>query len=381
MALTDHDRTRMQRAIALARMGRFEVDPNPPVGCVIDGPDGAGTVGESWHKAYGGPHAEIEALRIAGERARGGTAYVSLEPCCHAGKTGPCADALIRAGIGRVVFGTRDPNPEVAGQGLERLLAAGIEVDGPTCGEDAQALLVRFRHALARERPYVIAKWAISLDGASSPARGRGGAISGRKAMLRTHALRGRVDAVLVGVGTVLADDPDLRCRLVDGPPDGRAQPLRVVLDSELRTPPTGRLVRSADQSPVLLFASKGADASRADALQQPGVSIERVPGGERGLALETVLEALATRGVRRLLIEGGARVHGAFFRQGFVDHVQAYVAPSILGGSTAVPGVTGSGIDSAAAALALEEIAWRKLGDDLMLQGYVPLRNDEHPA
>ncbi len=363
----------MRRAIALARMGRFDVDPNPPVGCVIDGPDGAGTVGEGWHKAYGGPHAEIEALCLAGERARGGTAHVSLEPCCHTGKTGPCAEALIEAGVGRVVYGTQDPNPDVAGKGLERLRAAGIQVDGPACEEEAEALLVRFRRALATSRPYVIAKWAISLDGAASPARGEGGAISGRKAMLVTHALRGRVDAVLVGIETVLADDPDLRCRLVDGPPDGRSQPLRIVLDSMLRTPPAGRLVRSAAQSPVLLLASEDADAARAMALELPGVSIERIPRGQDGLELTRVMSVLASRGVKRILVEGGARVHGAFFREGLVDHVLAYVAPRILGGTAPVPGVTGSGIDNAASALALEEVTWRKLGEDLMLQGYVP--------
>ena len=367
----------MQRAIALARMGRFDVDPNPPVGCVIDGPDGAGTVGESWHKAYGGPHAEIEALRVAGERAKGGTVYVSLEPCCHVGKTGPCADALIGAGVARVVYGTQDPNPEVAGKGLERLAAAGIEVDGPACEEDARVLLMRFLRALEAARPYVIAKWATSLDGAASPARGQGGAISGRRAMLTTHALRGRVDAVLVGVETVLADDADLRCRLVDGPPDGRAQPLRVVLDSRLRTPPDCRLVRSAAESPVLIFAAQDADAARAAALERLGVSLAYVPRRAEGLDLEAVLAELSTRGVARLLVEGGARVHGAFVRGGLVDHVQAYVAPRILGGASAVPAVTASGIDDAASALVLDDVVWRKLGDDLMLQGYVPRGSD----
>ena len=370
----------MQRAIALARMGRFDVDPNPPVGCVIDGPDGAGTVGESWHKAYGGPHAEIEALRLAGERAKGSTVYVSLEPCSHEGKTGPCADALIAAGVARVVYGAQDPNPEVGGRGLARLKAAGVSVEGPACEDDARALLTRFQGALAAARPYVIAKWALSLDGASAPAAGTGGRISGRRAMLTTHTLRGRVDAVVVGIGTVLADDPDLRCRLVEGPPDGRPQPLRVVLDSRLRTPPGGRLVRSADQSPVLICHGPSAPAEAVESLSLPGVTLCEVPTGDAGLSVSSVLEVLAGRGVRRVLVEGGSQVHGAFLRAGVVDHVQAYVAPLLLGGADTVPGVRGSGIEQMDAALHLEEVTWRKLGNDLMLQGYVP-RGDGAPA
>ncbi|MDJ0973422.1 MAG: bifunctional diaminohydroxyphosphoribosylaminopyrimidine deaminase/5-amino-6-(5-phosphoribosylamino)uracil reductase RibD [Planctomycetota bacterium] len=371
MALSDHDRERLRRAFALARKGRFAVEPNPIVGCVIESDDGV--VGESWHKAYGGAHAEVEALRMAGKRARGATAYVSLEPCCHTGKTGPCTDALIDAGIGRVVFGAVDPNPAVAGKGAERLRGAGIEVEGPHLEDEAEALLGPFRAALERDRPWVIAKWAMSLDGAITPKAGRGGAITGIRAKRHTHELRGRVDAVAVGIGTILADDSDLTCRLADGVPDGRAQPLRVVLDSSLRLPLTSKLVVSAGAVPVLVYCAEGALGARRQALESAGVRIEAMPATPAGIDVAAMLASLKSHGVDRLLVEGGASLHGTLLRRGLVDQVTAWVAPRILGGSEAVSAVTGTDIDRAEEALVLAEPMWRKVGDDLLLQGYVP--------
>lgn len=371
MSLTEHDLQRLRRAIALARKGRFAVEPNPMVGCVLEGADGV--VGEGWHKGYGGPHAEREALAIAGERARGTTAYVSLEPCSHQGKTGPCADALIDAGVARVVYGATDPNPQVAGQGAARLAAAGIEVHGPTLPDEADVLLTRFRSALALDRPWVVAKWAMSLDGAIAPRTGVGGQITGQRAKRQTHELRGRCDAVAVGIGTVLTDDPDLTCRLASGPPDGRPQPLRVVLDSSLRVPLSSQLVQNAGAVPVLIYAAEGALGSRRTALERAGVRVEQVPTTAAGVDVEVVLRSLKGHGVERLLVEGGALLTGTLIRRGLVDQVTAWVAPRILGGADAISALRATGIESAEKALVLEDTMWRKVGDDLQLQGYVP--------
>lgn len=371
MAVSDHDLQRLRRAIALARKGRFAVEPNPPVGCVIEGDDGI--VGEGWHQAYGGPHAEVVALALAGERARGTTAYVSLEPCCHSGKTGPCTDALIQAGVARVVYGAVDPNPEVAGQGAARLAAAGITVEGPVLPEEAGELLTHFRAAMARERPWVVAKWAMSLDGSIAPRPGMGGAITGQRAKRHTHELRGHVDAVAVGIGTVLADDPDLTCRLATGVPDGRAQPLRVVLDSSLRIPLASNLVKSAGAVPVLVYAAEGALGSRRTALERAGVRVEQLPATPAGVDVQEVMRSLRGLGVKRMLVEGGSRLHGTLLRRGLVDQVTAWVAPRVLGGSQAVAAVRGTGIEAADEALVLGDPMWRKVGDDLLLQGYVP--------
>ncbi len=369
MAFSDHDHATMARAIALARKGRFAVEPNPPVGCVIE--QDQTVVGEGWHKGYAGPHAEIEALTLAGESAHGATAYVSLEPCNHDGKTPPCVDALIAAKVERVVYGTRDPNPEAA-DGIERLVAAGIQVDGPLLEADARALLARFVASLESARPWIIGKWAMSLDGSIAPRRGGGGAISGRRAQLVTHDLRGRVDAIAVGIGTVLADDPLLTCRL-EGGPAGGAQPMRVVFDPLLHTPLSARLVRDARSSSVVIVCGERVDDARRDALEAAGCETWVMAVDDDALDLDAVTRALRTRGVRRMLVEGGARIHGAFLRAGLVDQVTAFVAPRILGGIEAVPAVVDSGFDDLESAPVLEEVMWRKVGDDLMLQGYVP--------
>lgn len=372
MSVSEHDLQRMRRAVALARKGHFQVEPNPPVGCIVERGE-EGIVGEGWHKAYGGPHAEIEALRLAGDRARGATVYVTLAPCSHAGKTPPCADALIEAGVARLVYGAADPNPMVGEAGLQRLRGAGIEVVGPVLSDACRALLGRFARHLERGRPWVLAKWAMSLDGSISPKVGQGGAITGVRAKRYTHELRGRVEAVMVGVGTVEADDPRLDCRLEDGPPDGRPQPLRVILDLAGATPPTARMLREAGGAPVLVYCRTAVPAEAVAGLSEAGAEVVTVAEENGGLALAHVLDDLHRRGVARVLVEGGAQVHGSLIREGLVDQVSAFVAPRILGGREAVPAVRGTGIASAEAACVLEEVRWRKVGDDLLMEGYVP--------
>lgn len=373
MTLTDHDAQRLGRAIALARKGRFQVEPNPPVGCVIERDD-AGVVGEGWHAAYGGPHAEVAALKLAGKAARRATAYVSLAPCGVHGKTPPCTEALLAAGVERVVYATDDPNPLEQSAGVKQLLEAGVEVvaaDGELRAE-ADALLERFRRTLTREHPWVALKWAMSLDGRIAPRRGAGGSISGERAQRLVHDWRAHADAVAVGIETVLPDDPELTCRLPGGVPDGLDQPLRVVFDARLRTPIQSRLVKGVDDVGLLIFVGPEADPFRRRALEERGCSVHEVPLDAGRLDLDAALRLLHDHGVRRLFVEGGARLHGSFLRTGLADQVSAFVAPRILGGVDAVPAVDQTGIRSMDAALDLADVAWQRVGDDLLLQGYV---------
>jgi len=369
MSISEHDLDRLRRAIALAAKGRFSVEPNPPVGCVIER-DGR-VVGEGWHAAFGGPHAEVVALSMAGQEASGATAYVSLEPCSRVLKTGACTEALHRAGVTRVVFACADPHMDPGG--LRGLREAGVEVEGPVLEEEGAPLLVRFRRALERRRPWVALKWAMSLDGRIAPARGRGGRISGNRSHACVHDLRGHADAVAVGVETVLVDDPRLTCRLEGGVPDGRSQPLRVVFDSSLRTPPTSVLLDDAPHVPVLVVCVH-ADPQRRRALEECGAEIAEVPAAGAGVDLSAALSLLYTRGVRRLLVEGGARVHGAMIASRLADQIHAFVAPIVLGGGEAPFAVSGTGIGEVESALRLEHVQWRRLDDDLLLQGYLPL-------
>jgi diaminohydroxyphosphoribosylaminopyrimidine deaminase/5-amino-6-(5-phosphoribosylamino)uracil reductase len=371
---SEHDVERLRRAIALARKGRFAVEPNPPVGCVIESDDG-GVVGEGWHAAYGRPHAEVVALRIAADAARGATAYVSLAPCGRHGKTPPCAAALVEAGIRRVVFAAADPDPDEVGHGLEMLRRAGVRVNGPVEDVRAEAgdLLGHFRAALAeRERPWTVCKWAMSADGRIAPARGAGGVVSGDRARRLAHAWRGSADGVAVGVDTVGADDPLLTCRLEGGPPNGRPQPRRVVFDGLLETPVDGRLALDATTAAVWILATEDARPDRRDALEAAGCRVITVAGRGDRVDLRAALAALRAEGLRRLLVEGGALIHGSLFRAGLVDQVSVFVAPRIFGGRAAVPAVEDSGFESLGAAARLEDVMWRRVGEDLLLQGYV---------
>jgi diaminohydroxyphosphoribosylaminopyrimidine deaminase/5-amino-6-(5-phosphoribosylamino)uracil reductase len=348
-----HESARLARAAALAGKGRYAVEPNPCVGCVIE-KDG-GIVGEGWHEAYGGPHAEAVALARAGDAARGATAFVSLEPCCAAPgkKTPPCADALARAGVRRVVYGAIDPDARVNGRGAARLAELGVEV-------------LRLGGAAPPRppegRPWVILKWAMSWDGRTSPAAGVGGTLVGERALAFVHELRGRSEAVAVGVETVLADDPRLTCRLEGGPPDGRPQPLRVVFDSTLRTPPAARLLRDG-AAPTLVVATREGKLE--------GAEVWSCPGPDGRVDLRAALHRLqAERGVRRMLVEGGSRIHGALLRAGLADQVDVLLAPRILGGTGAPPAVEGTGFRTVEGAPRLLDVVRRPLGDDLLLRG-----------
>jgi diaminohydroxyphosphoribosylaminopyrimidine deaminase/5-amino-6-(5-phosphoribosylamino)uracil reductase len=313
----------MVRALELARLGLATTDPNPRVGCVIVA--GTRVVGEGWHRRAGGPHAEAIALEAAGAAARGATAYVTLEPCSHHGRTPPCADALIEAGIRRVVYAMRDPNPRVDGGGIARLEAAGIAVEGGVLEREALELNPGFVSRMTRGRPWVSVKLAASLDGGTALPGGESRWITGEAAREDVQRLRARASAVMTGSGTVIADDPRLDVRL----PGTERQPLRVVLDTRLRTPPGARILAPPGQALILCSVEEPA---RAAALRSAGAEVLAVGASGGGVDLEAALAALADRQVNELLVECGAGLAGALLAAGLVDELLLYLAPTLLG-------------------------------------------------
>lgn len=350
------ERAAMRRAIDLAARGLGSTSPNPVVGCVVL--DRAGrTVGEGWHQRAGGPHAEIHALAEAGDDARGGTAVVTLEPCDHTGRTGPCSQALVAAGVARVVYAVADPNPGASG-GARTLAAAGIDVEGGLLAPEAAAGNAAWLTSVLHHRPYVTWKYAATLDGRTAAADGSSRWITSAQARADVHRLRAESDAVLVGSGTARADDPHLAVRDVPG----AVQPLRVVLDTDADTvKPGARVLDGA--APTLVAVAEDADTSAlGDAVET--VRLPRASGGSAGLDLDALLAALHERDVRSVLLEGGATLAGAFTAAGLVDRVIGYIAPVLLGAGP--PALGDAGISTIAQALRLTVSETERLGPDL---------------
>ena len=316
------DRQHMAEALRLAQLGMYTTTPNPRVGCVIVR-DGR-CVGSGWHEVAGGPHAEVPALRAAGENARGATAYVTLEPCSHHGRTPPCADALIAAGVARVVAAMQDPNPLVAGRGLDRLRAAGIAVDCGLLQEEAEALNIGFVARMQRARPWVRMKIAASLDGRTALANGASRWITGADARRDGHAWRARACAVLTGIGTVLDDDPQLNVREVQT----TRQPLKVVVDSRLQLPPSAKLL---EDGKVLVAAALENRAAIA-ALQARGAEVILLPNAQGKVELADLMRELARRELNEVHVEAGHKLNGSLLGAGLVDELLIYFAPSLLG-------------------------------------------------
>lgn len=317
----------MSRALQLAERGLYTTDPNPRVGCVLV-KDGA-VVGEGWHVRAGEAHAEINALAQAGDRAHGATAYVTLEPCCHHGRTPPCSAALIEAGVTRVVAAMVDPNPQVAGQGLAQLRAAGIAVEHGVMAAQAEALNPGFVMRMRKGRPFVRAKLAMSLDGRTAMASGESKWITGAAARADVQRLRARSGAIITGIGTVLADDPSLTVRLDDAGAEPARQPLRVVLDPHLSLPPTARLLGLPGRT--LVFTAVN-DAAPRDQLVNAGAKVIRIAGHDEGLDLHAMLETLAGEQINEALLETGATLSGAMLRAGLIDELVIYMAPHLMG-------------------------------------------------
>ncbi|MBR1142022.1 bifunctional diaminohydroxyphosphoribosylaminopyrimidine deaminase/5-amino-6-(5-phosphoribosylamino)uracil reductase RibD [Bradyrhizobium sp. AUGA SZCCT0431] len=353
----------MQLALALGRRGQGRTWPNPAVGAVIV-KDGV-IVGRGWTQPGGRPHAEPDALKRAGEAARGATLYVTLEPCSHFGKSPPCVDAVIASGIARVVSAIEDPNPEVAGQGHARLRAAGIIVDvGLNAAEAAYDHAGHFRR-IRDKRPHVILKLAVSADDKIGAAGHKPVAITGEAARTRVHLLRAQCDAILVGIGTVLADDPVLTCRL---PGMEHLSPVRVVLDRSLRIPGTGRLVQTARETPLWVMTSDLAEAPAAMKLGAAGAQVIRVAAASTppGLDLRAVLRALSDKGISRLMVEGGARVASSFVSAGLVDEVWLLRGPEAVGAG-GVPALDALPLSALTGSPALKVRASESLGQDTL--------------
>lgn len=355
----------MGMALRLARKGLGRTAPNPAVGAVVV--KRGKVVGRGWHRAAGQPHAEVEALKDAGKKAKAATLYVTLEPCNHKGRTPPCTDAILKAGIARVVAASSDPNPKVASGGARRLVRGGVDVEMGVREKEGRELIEAFAKHAATGLPFVVAKAAMSLDGKIATRTGHSRWISSRAARRFAHRLRDEADAVLVGSGTVLADDPHLTCRVSNN--TGR-QPLRVVLDTRLTTPLDSKLVKTAGEGRVLVACGKKALKSREKALVEAGVEVLRLPAKRGLLDIAALLKELGRRDIMCLLVEGGAVVHGSFFDRGLVDRVYMVIAPKIIGGLDAPGPVAGRGIKTMAQAMNLKDVRVMRKGPDLVITG-----------
>ncbi len=363
MLQSDLDRWHMQRALELAARGRGSVEPNPMVGCVVV--RGAEIIGEGWHRRFGGAHAEVEALAIAGARAEGATMVVTLEPCCHQGKTPPCTRAIIEARLRRVVVAQRDPFAEVAGRGIAEMESAGIEVEVGLLEAEARRLNAPYLKLLGTGRPWVLAKWAMTLDGKIATRTGSSRWISGDESRKVVHALRGRVDAILVGRGTQARDDPLLTAR-----PPGPRTAVRVVVDSRASLASASRLVRTAGEAPVLVAA--GPEATDADRrrLAEAGCEVLVFEAESRAARLDALLAELGRRRMTNVLVEGGSQLLGSLLDADAIDEVHAFIAPKLVGGASAPSPVAGQGIAQIAQALPLDAPELEQLGPDLYLHG-----------
>jgi diaminohydroxyphosphoribosylaminopyrimidine deaminase/5-amino-6-(5-phosphoribosylamino)uracil reductase len=369
MAHSSADQKFMQQALDLARQGQGKVEPNPMVGCVIvrDGQ----VVGQGYHRQFGKAHAEIEALNSvknsAKNSAQGAEVYVTLEPCCHQGQTGPCTEALIQANVARVIVGSGDPNPQVAGKGFAALRGAGIDVCTDVLGEQAKQLIAPFAKLITTGKPWVTAKWAMTLDGKIAAHTGSSQWISGEASRKVVHELRGRVDAILVGRGTAEADDPLLTAR-----PAGSRVATRIVLDSLARLPTSSQLCQSTGQAPLLIATTAAASNDNCERLRDLGAELFVTLGNNRGEQINSLLVELGRRQMTHLLVEGGGEVLGTLFDLGAIDEIHAFVAPKLIGGQAAPNPIAGAGRATMSEAIGLDQPQFEQLGDDWYVHGRV---------
>ena len=361
------DERHMRRALELAEGGRGLTSPNPLVGAVVVGADGR-VVGEGLHRRAGAPHAEIEALAAAGAGAHGGTLYVTLEPCTHQGRTPPCAPAVVAAGVARVVAALVYPNPLVAGRGLEALGRAGLAVTRGVLAAEAARQNRAFLTAMRERRPHVTLKAAMTLDGKIADVHGGSRWITGPMARRHAHRLRSEVDAIVVGVATVLRDDPELTVRLDTPWP---REPWRVVLDTTGRTPPRARLIAAGRPERALIAVGPDPTADAVAGLARTGATLVRCPTRDGRVDLGALLADLFAREVRAILVEGGGEVHAAFLDAGLVDRVAVFLAPLLVGGRAA-PGAVGGAGRELKSAVRLGELTVTRLGDDVLLEADV---------
>ncbi|MBO9533772.1 MAG: bifunctional diaminohydroxyphosphoribosylaminopyrimidine deaminase/5-amino-6-(5-phosphoribosylamino)uracil reductase RibD [Solirubrobacteraceae bacterium] len=367
MAIDATDRTHLARAVELALRGQGSVHPNPMVGCVIIAPDGT-LVAEGWHARYGGPHAEAAALAEAGEAARGATAYVSLEPCAHTGKTGPCSVALAQAGVTRVVVASDDPSEKASGRGLGYLRDENVTVevlpsDDPIA-RDARLLNQPFRKHSKTGLPWVLHKAASTLDGKIASRTGDSKWVTSEVSRERGHRWRANLDAVVVGIGTALADDPQLTARI----PGVVQQPRRIVFDTEARLPLDSKLMQEAPEIPLTVVVSRAAPRGAVGALTSSGAEVIVATGEHEQARVLSALDQIGQSGVTSILLEGGPHLAGSFYDAGAIDELRLFLAPKILGGRNARGIVEGVGIEQVADALLPVDWKWEPSGDDLLI-------------
>ncbi len=357
-------KTYMQRAIDLAKKGAGWTAPNPMVGAVIV-KDGR-IIGEGYHEKCGQLHAERNAIASLTQSAEGATIYVTLEPCCHYGKTPPCTEAILEQKVSTVYIGSRDPNPLVAGKGVRFLREHGVTVIEDFMREECDALNPVFFHYITKRTPYVVMKYAMTMDGKIATRTGASKWITGEEARGHVQTLRGRYASIMVGIGTVLADDPMLNCRL-----PGAHQPLRIVVDSDLRIPLTSQLLQTAGEYPTLIVCAKEslAESEAAENIRKLGAKVVAL-GDENGkVSMERLMEYLGSRQIDSVLVEGGGQIHEACRNAGIVNHICCYIAPKILGGRDAKTPVEGAGADTMEDAMMLSEPKITRLGMDILLE------------
>lgn len=366
-----NDEAYMRRALELAEYGAGGVNPNPMVGAVIV--RHGRIIGEGWHERCGGLHAERNALKNRTESACGAIMYVTLEPCCHYGRTPPCTEAILQHRIARVVVGCLDPNKKVAGQGIRLLRERGVSVDVGILETECRRQNEVFLHYITTKRPFCVLKYAMTLDGKLAAHTGDSRWVSGETSRAHTHETRNRLAAILVGIGTVLADDPLLSCRMPakDNPPRVGHNPIRVVCDSHLRLPLDSALVRTAREIPLIVAHADGS-AERAAALEAAGAAVWQcaAPGGQ--VDLRALMQRLGEAQIDSVLIEGGSTLHWAALEAGIVQKVQAYIAPKLIGGASSKSPIGGTGFAKMADALQLRDTRLTSLGDDLLWEGYL---------
>jgi len=355
----------MQRAYDSARQGEGLVEPNPMVGAVIVDEE-LNLIGEGYHERYGTAHAEINALKQAGGAARGAMLFCTLEPCCHQGKTGPCAEAVIQAGIKKVYIGIQDPAPHVDGGGISQLKAAGIEVEVGLLHDEISALNAPFIKLMTQKQPWLIGKWAMTLDGKLAAHTGASQWISNERSREIVHDIRRRVDGILVGSGTVQADNPSLTAR-----PAGARDATRIVIDSQARLPLDSNLVQTCHETPVLLFVDEQAPEAPVEALRTQGVDVVLVPTAKEGLLdWESIMNELGRRQMTNILVEGGGHVFGSLWENRLLDEVHVFVAPKLVGGLTAPSPMAGPGLEKIPQTADLHNVQVELLDGDVYING-----------
>lgn len=356
------DEKYMRRAIKLAKQGEGKVSPNPLVGCVIVKDDKI--IGEGYHEKYGDLHAERNAIKNCKCSLKGATLYVNLEPCCHKGKTPPCVDAIIENKIAKVVVGTTDPNPLVAGKGIAKLKDAGIEVVVGVLEDKCKKLNEVFFHYILTKKPYVVLKYAMTLDGKIATYTGDSKWITNEKSRKHVHKLRNRYSAIMVGVNTVIADDPMLNCRI-----NGGANPVRVICDSNLRIPLESKIVQSAKDIRTIVVATRS-EASKVELLLKSNVEVLITTG--KTVNLEEVIKYLGESSIDSVLVEGGGTLQSSFIRENLVDKVYAYIAPKVVGGERPYSPMAGKGIEKMRDALRLNDYKMKQIDGDILIVGNV---------